>query len=218
MHQAVCFRRTPRRRPKGRFARWPAANLKLQATRSCTHPRSTMARLTFVLVPGAGGDPWYWRLLAPRLEALGHEAIPVQLPGTYPLIERKASHHHSPRTAWWRPQWVRRSASASTCGIGLRDGYGWRGLARDREHPLRHCSRDLRSARPASALRQPELRGKGTGRRLMRAAVESAASRPEVQVLTLTLTEGNEPALHLYESMGSAVWGVEPLSHANAAT
>jgi len=31
-------------------------------------------------------------------------------------------------------------------------------------------------------------------------------------VLTLTLTEGNEPALRLYHSVGFTVWGVEPLA------
>jgi hypothetical protein len=31
-------------------------------------------------------------------------------------------------------------------------------------------------------------------------------------VLTLTLTEGNEPALRLYKSLGFSVWGVEPLA------
>jgi hypothetical protein len=35
---------------------------------------------TFVLIPGAGGDPWEWHLLARELEARGHEAIPVRLP------------------------------------------------------------------------------------------------------------------------------------------
>lgn len=59
---------------------------------------------------------------------------------------------------------------------------------------------------------KPKFRGKGIGRLLMRGAVEFATSRPEVQVLTLTLTEGNEPALHLYGSMGFAVWGIEPLA------
>jgi pimeloyl-ACP methyl ester carboxylesterase len=33
----------------------------------------------FVLVPGAGGDSWYWSRLAPELEARGHEAIPVDI-------------------------------------------------------------------------------------------------------------------------------------------
>lgn len=35
---------------------------------------------TFILVPGAGGSAFYWHLVVPELEALGHEAIPVQLP------------------------------------------------------------------------------------------------------------------------------------------
>ena len=36
--------------------------------------------MTFVLVPGAGGDAGYWHRLAPELRARGHEAIPVRLP------------------------------------------------------------------------------------------------------------------------------------------
>ena len=35
---------------------------------------------SFVLIPGAGGDAWYWHRLVPELEARGHTAIPVQLP------------------------------------------------------------------------------------------------------------------------------------------
>jgi Alpha/beta hydrolase family len=35
---------------------------------------------TYVLIPGAGGEAWYWHLVVPRLNALGHEAIAVQLP------------------------------------------------------------------------------------------------------------------------------------------
>jgi pimeloyl-ACP methyl ester carboxylesterase len=33
----------------------------------------------FVLVPGAGGAAWYWHLLVPELERLGHEAIAVDI-------------------------------------------------------------------------------------------------------------------------------------------
>jgi pimeloyl-ACP methyl ester carboxylesterase len=36
----------------------------------------------FVLLPGAGGDAWYWHLVEPRLRALGHEAVAVDLPAT----------------------------------------------------------------------------------------------------------------------------------------
>lgn len=36
---------------------------------------------TFVLVPGAGGAAWYWYRVVPLLEAAGHTAIAVDLPG-----------------------------------------------------------------------------------------------------------------------------------------
>jgi pimeloyl-ACP methyl ester carboxylesterase len=35
---------------------------------------------TYVLIPGAGSDAWYWHLVAPLLEARGHEVIAVDLP------------------------------------------------------------------------------------------------------------------------------------------
>ena len=56
------------------------------------------------------------------------------------------------------------------------------------------------------------LRGKGAGRALVRAAVEAAASRPGVVVVTLTVTEGNAPAIGLYESCGFRTFGIEPLA------
>ena len=36
---------------------------------------------SFVLIPGAGGVAWYWHRVVPLLEAAGHEAIAVDLPG-----------------------------------------------------------------------------------------------------------------------------------------
>lgn len=39
---------------------------------------------TYVLVPGAGGAAWYWHLITPLLEADGHQAIAVELPGDDP--------------------------------------------------------------------------------------------------------------------------------------
>ena len=35
---------------------------------------------TFVLVPGAGGQAWYWHRVVPRLVFRGHDAVPVDLP------------------------------------------------------------------------------------------------------------------------------------------
>ena len=38
------------------------------------------ADTTFLLVPGAGGDAWYWHRLVPELAARGHDAVAVELP------------------------------------------------------------------------------------------------------------------------------------------
>jgi pimeloyl-ACP methyl ester carboxylesterase len=37
---------------------------------------------TYVLIPGAGSDSWYWHLVVPRLEALGHDVVAVDVPCT----------------------------------------------------------------------------------------------------------------------------------------
>lgn len=57
---------------------------------------------------------------------------------------------------------------------------------------------------------RPIARNGGVGAELLRSAIEHAQSRPEVSVLRLTLTEGNTPALRLYESQGFVAWGTEP--------
>ncbi|MEA2179954.1 MAG: hypothetical protein QOG77_3251, partial [Solirubrobacteraceae bacterium] len=35
---------------------------------------------TYVLVPGAGGDSFYWHLVAPLLRDAGHEVLTPDLP------------------------------------------------------------------------------------------------------------------------------------------
>ena len=40
----------------------------------------TRVTTTFVLVPGAGGDTWYWHRLVAQLESRGHRAVAVELP------------------------------------------------------------------------------------------------------------------------------------------
>jgi pimeloyl-ACP methyl ester carboxylesterase len=34
----------------------------------------------YVLIPGAGGDAWYWHLLEPELRGRGHDVVAVALP------------------------------------------------------------------------------------------------------------------------------------------
>lgn len=43
-------------------------------------PASSTCSVTFALVPGAGGQGWYWHRLVPELEARGHDAVPIDLP------------------------------------------------------------------------------------------------------------------------------------------
>lgn len=58
----------------------------------------------------------------------------------------------------------------------------------------------------------PSARGRHVGRKLLHAAMEAARARGGVRVLTLTVTEGNEPALRLYHSAGFQVFGTEPMA------
>lgn len=109
--------------------------------------------------------------------------------------------------SWWSMRLG--SASALSCSVGAWEGpelVGTVALQFSAKPKTQH------SALVLGMYVKPKFRGKGLGRLLMRSAVEFAASRPGVRVLTLTLTEGNEPALHLYESIGFTVWGIEPLA------
>jgi GNAT superfamily N-acetyltransferase len=59
---------------------------------------------------------------------------------------------------------------------------------------------------------KPGHRREMVGRTLLNSAIEAALARQHIQVLALTLTEGNEPALSLYRSVGFVAWGVEPMA------
>jgi GNAT superfamily N-acetyltransferase len=107
--------------------------------------------------------------------------------------------------------WLRRIASPS----GLSQAYG----AWDNEALVGSVAVEF-SAKPKTRHRalvlgmyvRPAYRGRGVGMALLQAAAQAAAERPGIRVLTLTLTEGNEPAMRLYLAAGFAVWGVEPLA------
>ena len=58
----------------------------------------------------------------------------------------------------------------------------------------------------------PSVRGQGFGRELVEAIVKEATAREGLLMLTLTVTEGNEPAINLYRSVGFQVYGVEPMA------
>jgi len=55
-------------------------------------------------------------------------------------------------------------------------------------------------------------RGLGAGKALVQAALDAARARPGVRVVTLTVTDGNLPAIALYESCGFKAFGTEPMA------
>lgn len=57
---------------------------------------------------------------------------------------------------------------------------------------------------------RPANRGSGAAKALVKAAIEAAVARPEIQGIRLTVTDGNEPAIRLYKSAGFIAWGTEP--------
>ncbi|TAG47975.1 MAG: GNAT family N-acetyltransferase [Betaproteobacteria bacterium] len=59
---------------------------------------------------------------------------------------------------------------------------------------------------------KPEHRAKGLARALITAAITHAKSMQSIQSITLTVTEGNSSAIHLYQSVGFETYGVEPMA------
>ena len=55
-------------------------------------------------------------------------------------------------------------------------------------------------------------RGSGLGRALLHTAIAHARARGDIKTLTLTVTEGNEPAVTLYRHAGFEVFGTEPMA------
>jgi ribosomal protein S18 acetylase RimI-like enzyme len=58
----------------------------------------------------------------------------------------------------------------------------------------------------------PNARRTGAGRSLVTAAVSCAQARDGILLVTLTVTEGNAPAITLYSSAGFQAFGIEPLA------
>ncbi|HSI48273.1 MAG TPA: GNAT family N-acetyltransferase [Ideonella sp.] len=105
--------------------------------------------------------------------------------------------------------WVKRIGGA----VGLATSFGaWQGSKLVGTVALEYSAKPKtrHSALVLGMYLQPEQRGKGFGLALLNAAIASASARPEVVALTLTLTEGNAPALGLYRSAGFVAWGTQP--------
>ncbi len=58
----------------------------------------------------------------------------------------------------------------------------------------------------------PQARGTAAARELLAAALDCARDRGGILMVTLTVTEGNEPAIRLYRRAGFQPFGVEPMA------
>jgi len=58
----------------------------------------------------------------------------------------------------------------------------------------------------------PSARGSGIGRALVDAAINIARARNGVSLMQLTVTEGNDSAVNLYQVAGFEAFGVEPMA------
>jgi RimJ/RimL family protein N-acetyltransferase len=58
----------------------------------------------------------------------------------------------------------------------------------------------------------PVARGAGAGRALLEVAIDYVRAREGTRQLTLTVTEGNVPALRLYTRLGFQPFGTEPMA------
>jgi RimJ/RimL family protein N-acetyltransferase len=140
---------------------------------------------------------------APRYRELMLEAY-VQAPDAFTstVEERMAE-----PLAWWRNRIARGDGLAEA--FGAFDGPGLVGsvaLEYSAKPKTRHAALLI------GMYVQARWRGHGVGLRLLEAALAAAQRRPEVEVLRLTVTEGNESAIRLYRSVGFTPWGVEPQS------
>jgi len=57
---------------------------------------------------------------------------------------------------------------------------------------------------------QSAARRQGIGRALLQVAMDHAATRPGVEVVELTVTEGNGSAIAMYAAAGFRTWGTQP--------
>ncbi len=58
----------------------------------------------------------------------------------------------------------------------------------------------------------PAARGRGVARALLQAAIQFCITRGDICAVQLEVTQGNAPALTLYESLGFKTYGVEPMA------
>ena len=147
------------------------------------------------------------RLLAP-LDAAVYSALRLRAMQEYPDAFTSSYEEESHRTTTWAEQRLTPDAQrphdffvGAFCDDVLSGVVGLQGRYRSKE---RHNATVVGMAVATAA------QGQGLGRLLMQALLAQARTLPALVQLDLTVTEGNAPAQHLYESLGFQTVGVFP--------
>jgi ribosomal protein S18 acetylase RimI-like enzyme len=147
------------------------------------------------------------RLLAP-LDAAVYSALRLRAMQEYPDAFTSSYEEESHRTTTWAEQRLTPDAQrphdffvGAFCDDVLSGVVGLQGRYRSKEH---HNATVVGMAVATAA------QGQGLGRLLMQALLAQARTLPALVQLDLTVTEGNAPAQHLYESLGFQTVGVFP--------
>ena len=109
---------------------------------------------------------------------------------------------------WWKSR-VAEGADARelVCGAFLADDLaGVAGLRFEQRERTRHKSTLF------GMFVRPRCRGAGVGRALVTEILRHAERSPATEVVQLTVTESNVPAVRLYESCGFETFGIEPFA------
>jgi ribosomal protein S18 acetylase RimI-like enzyme len=109
---------------------------------------------------------------------------------------------------WWEAR-LAGAVDATEIVLGALDGgnlIGVVGLAFKSREKTRH------KATLFGMVVHKDHQGNGLGRALVQAALTIARERPGVQLVQLSVTEGNSPATALYRRCGFVEFGVEPMA------
>ncbi|QJI30797.1 GNAT family N-acetyltransferase [Pseudomonas sp. ADAK18] len=139
-------------------------------------------------------------------DAPAYRALMLQAYGTYPQAFTSSVTERAAMPLSW---WEKRLESPLDRVIGGFEGAelaGIVGLAFEPREKARHKV-TLFGMYVAEAFQQ-----RGLGRRLVEAALVEAHKHPDVKLVQLTVTAGNEAAFALYQRCGFIQYGLEPLA------
>lgn len=140
-------------------------------------------------------------------DAAPYRALMLEAYSRHPDAFTSAAEERAALPAGWWSARLAAGDDAAEIVHGAWDGdalVGVAGIAFETRAKLRH------KARLFGMYVVAPQRGRGLGDRLVRAALSTAAARPGVTLVQLSVTDGNHAAQVLYARHGFVVYGLEP--------